>query len=589
MVNLVIHLPFTDLPVLRNYELGDLRDEYDYVIVGGGSAGCVIANRLSANPNVTVLLLEAGGLETASRQIPAAAPFNLRGHDDWDYHSVPQTNAALSFREQRLPLSRGKVLGGSSVLNFMIYTRGNPRDYERWVREYGATGWGYEDVLPHYKEIEDYRAGPIDLYHGSGGEVPVDNANTSTLLCHLLLKACNESGYPYVDYNGPTQTGCSRTQSNVASGERFSSSKAFIQPIIENRKNLHVALFSRVTKVNFDGSQAVGVSFTRYGQSQNVSAAREVILSAGTVGSAQLLLLSGVGPREQLERLKIPVVADLPVGQNLQDHLTLQMAPPVSMDENAGIAGFGLSDIQQYDWNKTGTISIPASTEFVQFLHSADHVTDADDIPDIELAPISTTPASQLFKAMMVELGLLPEAFDAIIGPVDGTPGFRSVVILNRPKSKGSITLRSVDPYDPPNIDPRILEHPDDVRRAAEGTRKFIDQVLGTKAMQSVGAKPWNVTFAPCAKEGTLWSQDYTECLFRHTAHTMWHLCCTVPMGSHSEAVLDERLRVRGNVANLRVADASVMPDIVSGHTHGPVMMIGSKAAAMIMEDNGKQ
>ncbi|KAH7962931.1 hypothetical protein HPB52_018794 [Rhipicephalus sanguineus] len=149
MVNLVIHLPFTDLPVLRHYELGELRSQYDYVIVGGGSAGCVIANRLSADPNVTVLLLEAGGLEMASRQIPAAAPFNLRGHDDWDYHS-------------RLSLSRGKVLGGSSVLNFMLYTRGNPRDYERWVRDYGATGWGYEDVLPHFKEIEDYRAGPVD-------------------------------------------------------------------------------------------------------------------------------------------------------------------------------------------------------------------------------------------------------------------------------------------------------------------------------------------------------------------------------------------------------------------------------------------
>ncbi|KAH7966447.1 hypothetical protein HPB49_016393 [Dermacentor silvarum] len=439
--------------------------------VGGGSAGCVIANRLSANPNVTVLLLEAGGLETASRQIPGAAPFNLRGHDDWDYHSVPQSNAALSFRGQRLPLPRGKVLGGSSVLNFLIYMRGNPKDYDRWVREYGATGWGYEDVLPHFKEIEDYRAGPLDEYHASGGEVPVDYANTSTLLSDLLLKACNQSGYRYVDYNGPTQSGCSRAQANVGNGERFSSSKAFIQPIVGVRKNLHVALFSQVTKVNFQKRRAVGVAFTRYGKPQNVSAGREVILSAGTVGSAQLLLLSGVGPKKQLESLQIPVIADLPVGRNLQDHLVLQMAPPVSTNVDAGIPPFSLDDIQQYNWNKSGTI-------------------------------------------------------------------------------------------------------------------KFIREVLGTKAMQSIGAKPWNVTFPPCAKAGALWSQKYTECLFRHAAHTIWHLCCTVAMGSHSEAVLDERLRVRGNVTNLRVADASVMPDIASGHTNAVAMMIGSKAAAMIIEDN---
>ncbi|KAH8009651.1 hypothetical protein HPB51_018948 [Rhipicephalus microplus] len=454
---------------------------------------------------------------------------------------------------QRLPLSRGKVLGGSSVLNFMLYTRGNPGDYERWVRDYGATGWGYQEVLRHFKQIEDYHAGPVDQYHGSGGEVPVDHANTSTLLSHLLLKACNESGYSYVDFNGPTQTGCSRAQVDAASGERFSSSKAFIQPIIRTRKNLHVALFSQVTKVNFEGSKAAGVSFTRYGESQKVLAGREVILSAGTVGSAQLLLLSGVGPREQLERLKIPVVADLPVGLNLQDHEVLQMAPPVSMNVNAGIPPFGLKDVQQYDRNKTGTISIPTSTEFMQFLHTADNATDSD-IPDIEIAPISTSPASERFKAMMVELGLMPEAFDGIIGPRDGRLGFRGIVVLNQPKSRGSITFRSADPNDDPDIDPRILEQPDDVRRATEAsvliasTRKFIDQVLGTEAMQSIGAKPWNVTFTPCAEAGALWSQGYIECLFRHAAHTMWHMCCTVPMGSHAKAVLDERLRIEHHI-----------------------------------------
>ncbi|XP_072142528.1 4-pyridoxate dehydrogenase-like [Dermacentor andersoni] len=674
---MVVHVPFKDLPVVEDYELGKLRPEYDYVIVyitgfhpaGGGSAGCVIANRLSEDPDVTVLLLEAGGLETASRQVPFAAPMNIRGDDDWDYWSVPQKNAALSFHEQRLSLSRGKALGGSSVLNFMLYTRGNPRDYDRWAREYGANGWAYEDVLPHFREIEDYRVGPPDEYHGIGGEVPVDYANTTTRLTELLLEACRQSGYSQVDYNGRTQSGCSQVHTNVANGERFSASKAFIQSIVGTRENLHVALFSHVTKVNFEGSRAVGVSFTRFGQPGTVLAKREVILSAGTVGSTQLLLLSGLGPKEDLKRLQIPVVADLPVGRNLQDHPSLPLGVPIRTDFQAGIAPFSLEDIAQYARNRTGmtqatgpnteinssarllpsytptlslslpagTISIPAGIEFLQFLvtnYAAD-----PDIPDVEVATISTSPASETLKRFMTQLGLLPEAFDSYIGSADGQPGFRAITILNRPRSRGSITLRSTDPYEHPNIDPRILEHPDDVRAAAQdtvqrekykptdvlqlvlhyhctatfsdtnkkkrpnaslttfglhiwcarspaGTKIFIDMILSTDAMKSIGAKLWDLTFPPCSDSGPRWSEQYVECLFRHTALPIWHLCCTVAMGSHSEAVLDERLRVRGNVTGLRVADASVMPDIVSGHTNAPSMMIGSKAAAMIIEDN---
>ncbi|XP_065301755.2 4-pyridoxate dehydrogenase-like [Dermacentor albipictus] len=585
IVNLLAHTPFTDLPVIGDYELGVLRQHYDYVIVGGGSAGCVIANRLSADPSVTVLLLEAGGLEEASRQIPAFAPFNLRGHDDWDYWSVPQKHAAFSLRNQRLAHSRGKVLGGSSVLNFMMYTRGNPDDYDRWAFEYGAKGWTYEDVLPHFKDIEDYRVGPVDECHGAGGEIPVDYSNTSTPLTHLLMEACREAGYAHVEYNGPTQSGCSRIQNNVANGERFSASKAFIQPVVRARKNLHVALLSHVTKVNFDGKRAVGVTFIRLGRPRSVTATREVILSAGTVGSTQLLLLSGVGPREDLERLQIPVVADLPVGRNLQDHPALFPGVPISTDVEVGIPPLSFDDIQQYAINRTGTISIPVSNEFLQFLQTdyAEH----PDVPDVEVATFSTSPATQLFRALAAELGLVPEAFDGMIGPTDGQHGFRAVTILNRPRSRGSISLRSKNPFDHPNIDPNMMEHPSDVKALAQGTKMFIDRVLNTDAMKSIGAKPWGVTFPPCADAGSLWSQEYIECLSRHTAIAVWHLCCTAAMGSHPEAVLDERLRVRGNVTGLRVADASVMPDIITGHTNAPSMMIGSKAASMIIEDNG--
>ncbi|XP_065301743.2 glucose dehydrogenase [FAD, quinone]-like [Dermacentor albipictus] len=552
--------------------------------VGGGSAGCVVANRLSADRNVTVLLLEAGGLETASRQIPATASSNIGGHDDWAYWTVPQKNAALSFREQRLSLPSGKVLGGTSVINLMMYVRGHPYDYDRWAREYGAKGWAYDDVLPYFKDIEDYRAGTPDGYHGTGGEVPVDYANTSTRLGQLLLEACNQSGFPYVDYNGRTQSGCSRLQTNVADGERVSASKAFIQPVVGGRTNLHVAPFSQVTKVIIEDRRAVGVAFTRYGQPQKVSAAREVILSAGTIGSAQLLILSGIGPSEDLERLQIPLVADLPVGHTLQDHVTMDLAVPVSTDVAAGIQTSTLDDIRQYATNRSGPISmLPA--EVLQFLKT-DYAADTG-IPDIEIAPNSNPPATELLRTSLLGLGLLPEAYDGFLGPANGEPGFLGVVLLNRPKSRGSLKLRSTDPNDHPDIDPNILEHPDDVGALVQGTKIFVDRMLSTDAMKSIGAKPWNVTFPPCAEVGQRWSPEYIECMIRHLAHAGWHICCTVPMGSHPEAVLDERLRVRGNVKGLRVADASAMPDIISGHTHAPSMMIGNRAAAMIVEDYG--
>ncbi|XP_075534938.1 glucose dehydrogenase [FAD, quinone]-like [Dermacentor variabilis] len=584
MVNLLVHLPFTDLPVLRDYELGELRQQYDYVIVGGGSAGCVIANRLSADPNITVLLLEAGGLEDASRQIPLTAPYNIDGHDDWAYRTVPQRNACLSFHEQRCPMSRGKVLGGSSVLNFMMYVRGNRHDYDNWAGKYGAAGWSYEDVLPHFKDIEDFHVGPVDGFHGSAGEVPVGHPNGSTHLSKLFLDACQESGYSLVDYNGATQSGCSRLQVNMANGERFSSSKAFIQPVLRTRRNLDVALFSQVTKINFEGSLAVGATFTRYGKPQNVSARREVILSAGTIGSAQLLLLSGVGPREDLERLQIPVVADLPVGRSIQDHSFLYIGVPVITDWQVGISPFSLEDIAQYESNRSGIVTIPSAIEAVQFFGTQYAV--GPDSTDIELGIISSQPASQLARAEVLKIGMLPEAYDNYLGPKDNVPGFRVAVMHNRPKSRGRITLHSSDPTDYPEIDLHMLEHPDDAKAAAEGTKNFIDRILTTNAMKSIGAKPWDVTFPPCADAGPRWSLEYIECLFHHMANPGMHVCCSVPMGSHDSAVVDERLRVRGNVTGLRVADVSVMPEILTGNTNAAAMMIGSKAAAMIAEDN---
>ncbi|XP_077552793.1 4-pyridoxate dehydrogenase-like [Haemaphysalis longicornis] len=589
LINLLVHVPFTDLPSPLDLELGDLRHEYDYVVdeVGGGSAGSVIANRLSADPRVSVLLLEAGGPEAASRQIPLLAPYNLGGLDDWAYWSVPQRNACLSFREQRSPLPRGKVLGGTSVLNYMVYVRGNRHDYDRWATEYGARGWAYEDVLPHFKDIEAFHGRTPDDYHGATGEVPVEYANTTTPLSELFLHACEQAGYSNVDYNGHTQSGCSRLQTNMRNGVRVSASKAFIQPILKTRRNLHVAVYSHATKVNFEGRHAVGVSFTRFGEPQIVKARREVILSAGAVGSAQLLLLSGIGPKEDLEKLEIPVVADLPVGRSLQDHVISLNAVPITTDQYVVIPPVSRQDIERFARDRAGPISIPAGVEVLQFLNS-DYTQTKPDSPDILVGIISSTPANDLARAEMLNTGFLPQAYDSYLGPLTDQPGFRAGLILDRPKSRGRITLQSRDPNNSPLIDPHLLEHPDDIKAMAWGTKKFVESMLSTDAMRSIGAQASHVPFPACTHAGAVWSMEYIECLYRHVAHMSWHTCCTAPMGSHPEAVVDERLRVRGNVTGLRVADASVMPDIPSGTTHAPCMMIGSKAAEMILEDNGR-
>ncbi|CAN7975629.1 unnamed protein product, partial [Ixodes persulcatus] len=275
--------------------------------VGGGSAGCLLANRLSANPRVTVLLLEAGGLEDASTDVPLFALLHFNGRHDWAYRTEPQKHSCQSMKDKASPWPRGKVLGGSSVLNFMMYVRGNKRDFDSWAHDYGAHGWSYEEVLPYFKSVETFHVDAFadNGYHGHTGELPISYPNTQTILSEVFLEAGKELGYNYVDYNGPTQTGkytlksdCrfSRIQANVMGGQRYSSSKAFIKPIVEIRKNLHISLLSLATKILFKGKHAYGVEFEKGVHDLKVLARKEVIVSCGTIGTAQLLMLSGVGP-----------------------------------------------------------------------------------------------------------------------------------------------------------------------------------------------------------------------------------------------------------------------------------------------------
>lgn len=580
--HLVTKFELANLPTDLLVDNFHLPEKYDYVIVGGGSAGCVLANRLSADQNNTVLLLEAGSMEDAFSQVPLFAPLLIGGTFDWKYLPEPQQYACLSMEHQRCPWARGKAMGGSSAINFMLYVRGNRRDYDIWRDDFGAHGWSYEDVLPHFMNIEMSRVPDHDeLYRGTTGEMPVMYANTQTRLSEVLLEACKENGYPIIDYNGRSQAGCSRLQTNVMDGERYSASRSFITPIID-RSNLQISLQSRATKVLFEKDRAVGVRFLKGGLMYTVRAEREVIIAAGAVGSPQLLMYSGVGPRNDLEKLKIPVLADLPVGYNLQDHMHVEGISG-TLPYPDGIELFRTSTVLNYKLMRTGPFAIPGSIEALAFV-STPYVNASLEFPDVEIV-LQSLPSSALpLEYYLRNMDLRKEVYDQYFLPKRGDYGFALAPVMNRPKSRGYVKLRTANPLDQPIIDPKYLTHPYDLAVAVEGV-KIALRLMESDAMRALGAKPWDIPLDACYSAGPIWSDPYIACLVRHMAHTTWHACCTCPMGSDERAVVDHRLRVRG-LKSLRVVDASVMPTIVTGNLNAPVMMIADKAAAMIRQDN---
>ncbi|KAM7315017.1 putative glucose dehydrogenase [Ixodes scapularis] len=457
--------------------------------MGGGSAGCLLANRLSANPLTTVLLLEAGGLEDASTEVPLLALLHFHGRFDWDYRTEPQNASCQSMKGKYSPWARGKVLGGSSVINFMMHVRGNKRDYNSWAEEYGAKGWSYDEVLPYFKSIESFHVKQYvhNGYHGSSGELPVDYPNTRTLLSKTFLEAGKELGYDYVDYNGPTQAGncnflyCSncfsRVQGNVKDGVRYSASKTFIRPILSHRKNLHISLLTKVTKVLFKDKHAYGVLFKRGAEERTVRAKREVILSAGTIGSAQLLLLSGVGPADHLEQLN--------------DHM-FTGGVAATMKKGAELQLANMAIITDYVFGRRGPLAVPAGIEVLAFVNTP-FVNASLDYPDVEIVLMSVSPSSDEGERYLIDTGLTREdsrcpglrlwgsvwvqmllrssleVYDAYYKPRRGEHGFQLAPIINRPKSKGHVRLRSADPDEAPVIDPRYLTHPDDIHVAVQG------------------------------------------------------------------------------------------------------------------------
>ncbi|XP_063833146.1 glucose dehydrogenase [FAD, quinone]-like isoform X1 [Ostrinia nubilalis] len=563
--------------------------EYDFIIVGAGSAGSALASRLTENKKVTVLLIEAGKPEMLLTDIPAMAPYFQATDYTWQYYMEPQPGVCMGMENERCFWPRGKAVGGTSVINYMIYTRGRPQDWDRIAAD-GNYGWSYNEVLEYYKKSEKASLDGLENnpYRNKDGVMPVEFVPKRTKLIKAFLEAGRILGHPTVDYNLPHELGFGYVQTTTSRGHRHSAAKVFLHRH-KKRRNLHIMPETTATKVLIDPqtNTAYGVEFINKNIRYTARVRKEVILSAGPIASPQLLMLSGVGPRHHLSSLGISVFRDLPVGRELYDHICFPAAifslntTNVSFNENRALSIKNL-----VDWLRDGDndLSSPGGVEGIGYIKTPVS-DDPEPVPDIELISIGGSivvdggPGGS--RAVRKGMRISEAVFNEALGAIDNSETWSAFPMLLHPKSVGHLELRDTNPFSHPKMYGNYLTDARDVATFVASIR-HLQAMAATEPFQKFGAQIHRAQYPKC--RGLAFDSDeYWECAVRTFTATLHHQIATCRMGAVGDprAVVDPELRVHG-VNNLRVVDSSVIPRTISAHTHAPAVMIGEKAADMI-------
>ncbi|XP_026497785.2 glucose dehydrogenase [FAD, quinone]-like [Vanessa tameamea] len=557
-------------------------EEYDFIIIGAGSAGCVLANRLSEVKKWKVLLIEAGPEEPDVTMVPAFPSVLGRSSIDWNYRTQPEKLTCRSIRDQTCAWTRGKTMGGSSAVNYLVYMRGNKRDYDNWA-ELGNHGWSYREVLPYFKKSENNRdiESHDKYYHSVGGPLNVERFSYVDVNTIMLVEAFKEKGLPIRDLTREDNIGTDIGLSTSKDGRRVSTNIAFIKPIRNVRPNLHIEVNAFVTKIIIDPhtKTAHGVNYIKDGIEHNVYAKKEVILSSGAINSPKILMLSGIGPKHHLESLNIPVLSDLNVGQNLQDHVTTEALTISLSNKTSTLVSEHelLNEVYKYQQQhpkKHGPLATTSTLNGIAFIRTK---YEYENVPDIQFH----------FDARNVEEFYSdPTTYIATnILPLSFYNGLAARPLLLVPKSRGFILLNHTDPiFGPPLIYPRFFTVKEDLDVLVEGLRYAVS-LEDTDAFKHSGASFVKIPVQSCTDY--IWgTYDYFACLLIEYTGTIYHPVGTCKMGPEwdTDAVVDPKLRVYG-IKKLRVIDSSIMPVIIRGNTNAPTIMIAEKASDIIKRE----